>query len=239
MSNEKKDRLSGVHSLFSNSEAKNCQSSKTVIIERYSDSDYKPKESAHELNSNTEISYLLRLQTKQKQRFIYAPDEQTQEKIITTQDRYGYPCELVFLDDPESITQFLDHVSTGDSLLIIAQGCLNEHLIAGLDADSYIEWITEDLELADKELKQIELYSCNMGSSDDYINELKHGLSSVCHRLVAYKTLCGAGKEGKVFIKESGNNKDQDLFYDESNLPNELKVVEYIRPYNNQKCIRQ
>ncbi|MBL7479260.1 hypothetical protein [Legionella bononiensis] len=233
MSHEKIDKRLASHSLFKRSAGKNTEPRKTIIIELYSDSDYMPEELTHELNSNTEISYSLRAQTKQKQRFIYALDKKIQSAIVNTQKSYGYSCELVYLDDNNSLKAFLDILNPGDSLLIIAQSCNREHLIAGLDADAYIEWITEDLELADKHLDTIELFSCNMGCAEHYIDELRNGLSSVCDRIIAYKTLCAAGEQGKVFIKESKSEADGDLFYDESNLDNELKVIQRLSPCGN------
>ena len=228
MSHEKIDRRSASHSLFKYFAGKNTETRKTIIIELYSDSDYMPKELTHELKSNIEISYSLRAQTKQKQRFIYALDKKIQSEIVNTQNSYGYSCELVFLDDNGPLKVFLDILNPGDSLLIIAQSCNKGHLIAGLDADAYIEWITEDLELADKHLDAIELFSCNMGFAEHYIDELRKGLISVCDRIIAYKTLCAAGAQGKVFIKESKSEADGDLFYDESNLDKELKVIQYL-----------
>ncbi|KTD50860.1 hypothetical protein [Legionella quateirensis] len=234
MYNEKIDKLSGTYTLFKRSADKNTDTSKTIIIELYSDSDYKPKEITHEINSNTEISYSLRAQTQQKQRFIYALDKKIQSTIVTTQKRYGYSCELMYLDDNDSLNAFLDMLNPGDSLLIIAQGSTKDQLIAGLDADAYIEWITEDLELADKHLDTIELFSCNMGFADNFIVELRKGLSSVCDRIIAYKTLCAAGAQGKVFIKESGSEAVGDLFYNESNLDSELKVDQRLSSWGNE-----
>ncbi|WED42318.1 hypothetical protein [Legionella cardiaca] len=217
---------------------KKSNSPKEIVIELYSSftlDTFVKQAYDHELLSNKEIGQTLRTRINQKMHFIYSLNPNVE---IDLQKEGFQPLNLT---SPTALKQFLKLLNPGDSVIIVAQGNLEESKVADLDADAFIELIQEDLELS--KLVNLEIYSCMMGYATAFRLELTTRLAENCQFIVTYKAVLAANELGRVFIECSDGDDDEgeeaedtderqgDYFYSEEHI-DRFRVIDKTKPLN-------
>ena len=137
---------------------------KSIVIELYS-----PDETCHaaikrELSTNFEIGNEFRKKAQQATRFIYALNEEIDDEINDQ--------SVINVADEHGLHVFSKEIKSGDSLIIVAQGDINQQRVAGCTANELVEILHEDLELDLNTLKSVELFAANMGDCEQFRKKL-------------------------------------------------------------------
>jgi hypothetical protein len=191
-------------------------SQRTHVIELYAYSDEYPKQITSEIIANTDAGIVLTEIYKQEERLIYAPDSVMWQKIIAESTTRKSTQKLLNLTEMNNLHNFLGKIKKGDSLILIAQGDLENGLVAGRDAASLAEILSEDLELKNKGLNELELHSCGIGQLNAFRKELILELETTTFKtLITYTLLCSVGKKEntpyRLWIKLAEEDKSNSV----------------------------
>ncbi|AUH72777.1 hypothetical protein [Legionella sainthelensi] len=204
--------------------------SKVLILELYSHFENEEKNSEnynHEITGNLDVGVLFRKRYQQNDHFIYSLDE---SMVIDIQEslRQRQESDVVHnVTKQNGLMHFKKLLEKIETLILVAQGNLDDDKIAGLEVDAFLELLKEDLELEDQNLPYLEIFACKMGQSDSFRIALKENLSGIASNFITYTTLLSANEKGRVFIIENEDDSVQIACEDQRDR---FIVVEKIEP---------
>lgn len=219
-------------SIFKSGSNESEQQKKNMIVELYSFFDEKDNEDySHEIIGNLDIGIHLRNLYGQTEHLIYSLDKDMVKDIKDELNKRRISANPINLTETPELEMFQSLLNGVDTLIIIAQGNLDEQKIADLDAESFIELLREDFEMGDRNLNCLELFCCKMANAHDLRESLKSGLYSCVKNIISYPTLLAANEKGRVFIEEADENSDEtDRFYSEDKKQDFQQIDQVICP---------